>query len=1314
MGLIIPEALEAGQAAAAHHTGWSMSFNAAISTGPEKELLALFLLRILQPSAIAAIILVAMILKPTTRMLVYIFAPNPNLIAGATTRYGNSISGGAAAAAAAAAGRGRGGAEYSAVPSSDEIPEPTPVVVPIRSRRRVLTFIVIAGIAASYLASGVFIILRAVIPPQSWTPDHPRWRGSDWQALIGLVAWSAAAVACAYEETIRGRASYGRGKVYGAFLVGFSTDVAILVLYFLLRHAPLDQLPKSKLWVIGQLAITATRLILLYPLLLLALRWDQTTFVRASQLSSTQANGSSMTPTTQSSETSRDTESTSLLHPSRAAAGPSKYGSVGPNSTLKPGQQSNSPGTRTPNPRSANESMGLTVTKPPPPPTFGVFIQRVKTLFPFLWPSQSLHLQLLAIFCVTLLLAGRLVNLFVPLTLGKVVEDLSNGRQPWWHIVLYAGLKMLQGSGGLLSAIQNLAWLPIEQFSDRSISLMAFDHLLHLSMAFHTRRRMGEILRILDRGAVISSFFQYLTFNVVPIFIDIAVAMIYLGSTFGWAVGAVILTVMYLYTWVSVRITTWRTGLRREANNKDSISRAIHADALLNYEVVKVHSNEHYELDRYRAALLDYQEADYRVNASLNLLNFVQNAIISSSTLVACMVVARSVVSGHTRPSDFVVFITYLQQVYGPLTYLGTLHRVLMQNLVDTDKLIGLLEEESDVKDMPGAKDLVVTDGIIEFRDVHFSYDGKVEALKGVNFKIKTNEAAALVGESGAGKSSIMRLLYRFYDVQKGQILIDGQDISKVKQSSLRKAIGIVPQETNLFNTSIYYNILYGDVNASDEELEAACKAAQIHDRIAGFPEGLNTIVGERGVKLSGGEKQRVALARTFLKNPKILLLDEATSALDTHTEKLLQSALRTILQGRTSLTIAHRLSTVINSDRIIVLENGRVVEDGSHTNLLEKNGIYKGMWMQQIKTDKEAAQLAKEEQQGTHSESATAESTPNIAKATQVDADRKLPQPDVAAQEEAKREDERVSAAKSEAKDVDAVVGSSSGREEGEALPTSAILPTSSPAPASAAPSIPVAAVGESSDQLAFPSGTQPSGAAAPPFKAPTIHVAKRNEPADSTRDAKPSTTADADSPNTPVRRESLRHRITSMIRSRGSTGSQHERSVSSTSAASAGGSSAVAPSPTNAPLALTGQSSLSDARRESSLLSQVDPKVAEAKENKAKSTAAAPAPAPTLTTASASAAPAARSDAGSTAASSGPPASSLLKPAAAAPSTGAGASSGPRSRSRSSSNASRASTDAGQKPGGATGASAGNSASSSSKKKRDRRRRKKSANQK
>lgn len=601
-----------------------------------------------------------------------------------------------------------------------------------------------------------------------------------------------------------------------------------------------------------------------------------------------------------------------------------------------------------------------------PSASFGSLLSRVRVLFPYLWPSKSPKLQLLAFLCVGFLFLGRLVNLLVPMALGRVVEALSTHQQPWLPILVFAALKLFQGAGGLLNVVQNLLWYPISWYSDMHMSRLMFDRVLNLSMSYHTRRKTGELIRTLDRGTALNNFFEYLLFSLTPVFVDILVAIVYLSMSFGPMIGLILLAIMAVYTYLSVRVTTWRTKLRREVNNRDSACRTITTDVLLNYETVKSYGNETYESERFATALGAYQEAAYQVMLSLHMLNLMQNLILSFGTLFSVLAVAFTVVSGRTSASQFVVFVTYLQQVYAPLSMLGTLYRVVNQNLVDTDKLMELLNEDVDIRDAPGATDLQVPHGEIEFQDVHFSYDKNEHmALKGMSFKIQAHQRVALVGESGSGKSTVLKLLYRFYDVTRGRILIDGQDLRDVKQQSLRKAIGIVPQEPSLFNMDVRANIKYGDVHASDEAVETAARAAQIHDRIQEFPLGYDTMVGERGVRLSGGEKQRVAIARTILKNPPILLLDEATSALDSHTERLLQSALHTLMHGRSSLTIAHRLSTIVHSDLILVADRGQIIESGTHEELMARGGKYSALWLQQSKTqaEQEAEAAAKHTQ---------------------------------------------------------------------------------------------------------------------------------------------------------------------------------------------------------------------------------------------------------------------------------------------------------------------------------------------------------------
>ncbi|TPX63341.1 hypothetical protein SpCBS45565_g06690 [Spizellomyces sp. 'palustris'] len=621
--------------------------------------------------------------------------------------------------------------------------------------------------------------------------------------------------------------------------------------------------------------------------------------------------------------------------------------------------------------------------------------KKVGRLMPFLWP-KPLHLQFLVIFCFVLLALGRVVNVLVPLQYKRVVDDLTpngetdpNKRRPyfcWGAILLYTAFRFLQGGVGLLSSLQYFLWIPVGQYTTREVSVRMLEHLHSLSLQFHINRKTGEVLRVMDRGtSSIGSLLSYLAFNILPVFVDIALAVIVFLITFDWAIAMIVFVTMVLYIACTIWITEWRTKFRREMNELDSASRAKAVDSLLNFETVKYYNNEAWEVNAYDVAIRSFQAADWKSSASLNVLNTAQNLVITLGLLAGLLVCGKRVADGQLTIGDFVAFLTYLLQLYQPLNWFGTYYRVIQQNFIDMEKMLDLFEEGKAVKDAPNARELAVRQGgKVVFEDVAFAYDPRQPALKSVSFEAPAGKTVALVGPSGGGKSTIFRLLFRFYDIQSGSIKIDGQDIRTVKQTSLRSHIGVVPQDTVLFNDTVRYNIRYGNINATDEEVVAAAKAAQIHDRIVSFPDGYETKVGERGLRLSGGEKQRIAIARTILKNPSIILLDEATSALDNTTERLIQDSLRTLSTNRTTLVIAHRLSTIVDADLILVLKDGQIVERGTHTELLERGaeavrrqaakaapgaingaledkgeGTYYIMWMRQLGEEKEKAAAA-------------------------------------------------------------------------------------------------------------------------------------------------------------------------------------------------------------------------------------------------------------------------------------------------------------------------------------------------------------------
>lgn len=595
--------------------------------------------------------------------------------------------------------------------------------------------------------------------------------------------------------------------------------------------------------------------------------------------------------------------------------------------------------------------------------TWSNFWKKIKLLWPYMWPKKKLSLQFRVIFCFLVLLTGRGVNLLVPILYKLIVDDLTKRRFCYDYILYYVGLKFLQGgSMGLLNNLRTFLWIRIQQYSTKEIEVQLFKHLHGLSLRWHLSRKTGEVLRVMDRGTTsINSLLNYIVFSILPTIADIIIAVIYFISAFNGWFGLIVFVTMVLYLVATIAVTEWRTKYRRQMNLNDNERNAKGVDSLLNFETVKYYGAADFEVNRYSEAIDKYQDAEWIAMASLSLLNSIQNIIIISGLLGGSLLCAWFIYEGNLTVGDYVLFSSYVIQLYAPLNWFGTYYRMIQQNFIDMENMFDLLKEEQEVKDIEDSVSLEVRKGLIEFDHVNFHYDPSKPILKDITFIVPPGQTYALVGHSGSGKSTIIRLLFRFYDIQSGAIRIDGQDIKKVQQESLRKTIGVVPQDTVLFNNDIRYNIRYGRVTATESEVEDAAKAADIHERIQTFPDGYKTLVGERGLKLSGGEKQRVAIARTLLKAPAFVLLDEATSALDTQTERNIQASLGKVCENRTTIIVAHRLSTIIHADQILVMNEGQIVERGTHEDLLDKNGAYAAMWQQQ-------QQKADDEDEGTAS----------------------------------------------------------------------------------------------------------------------------------------------------------------------------------------------------------------------------------------------------------------------------------------------------------------------------------------------------------
>jgi ABC-type transport system involved in Fe-S cluster assembly fused permease/ATPase subunit len=592
----------------------------------------------------------------------------------------------------------------------------------------------------------------------------------------------------------------------------------------------------------------------------------------------------------------------------------------------------------------------MRLTHSGPAPTGRHDWQTLKTLFPYL-----LAFKWRLIIAMSCLVLGKVANVIMPLYLKQIIDQLS--LQPTLLVVPVAallGYGFARLSASMLSELRDAVFARVVQGTIRQVALSVFEHLLRLSLKFHLARQTGGMSRDIERGTKgIGFLLNFGVFNILPTLLEIAMVTAILLSRYrGWF-AAMTLGTIVIYIGFTLAVTEWRTVYRRSMNDLDSKANAKAIDALINYETVKYFNNEPYEAARYDRNLAAWETSAIKNQVSLSFLNAGQGAIIALGVTMIMAVAAHGVVEHRMSVGDVVLVSTYLTQLYAPLNFLGFVYREIKHSLADMEQMFGILDADAEVADRPDATALFSRNVSVQFDQVDFFYESNRQILHGLSFELPAGQTLAVVGASGAGKSTLARLLFRFYDVSQGRISFNGQDIRQLTQDSLRAHIGIVPQDTVLFNDSIYYNIAYGRHGASREEVLEAARSARIHDFVMSLPDGYDTQVGERGLKLSGGEKQRVAIARTLLKNPPVLIFDEATSALDSHTEKAIQKELSEIATNRTTLIIAHRLSTVVDAHAILVLDGGRVVEQGTHRQLLEAGGRYAEMWrLQQEKKD--------------------------------------------------------------------------------------------------------------------------------------------------------------------------------------------------------------------------------------------------------------------------------------------------------------------------------------------------------------------------
>jgi ABC-type transport system involved in Fe-S cluster assembly fused permease/ATPase subunit len=589
-----------------------------------------------------------------------------------------------------------------------------------------------------------------------------------------------------------------------------------------------------------------------------------------------------------------------------------------------------------------------------PPPVGEPSLRSISRLFPYLWEFRGRVLLAMA-----LLIGAKLASVAVPLVLKEIIDALDKPRPELvLPLAFILGYGVLRFASTTFADLRDVIFAKVTQRAMRRISMAVFDHLHALSLRFHLERQTGGITRDIERGSrAVSSLVGFLLFRITPTILEILMVAGILFVKLDWVFGLITLITLAAYIGFTITITEWRTQFVRRANTLDSEAYGRAIDSLLNYETVKYFGNEKYEAARYDSSLVEWESMALKSQRSLGLLNAAQALTIAIGVTLMVLRAAAGVVDGTLTLGDLVMVNAFLLQMFQPLSFLGVMYRQIKESITDVERMFELLKRPCEIEDKPDARDLDVVAGEVRFEHVSFAYNADRPILHDVSFTVPAGKTVAAVGASGAGKSTLARLLFRFYDVGAGSIAIDGQDIRHVTQDSLRAAIGVVPQDTVLFNDSIYYNIAYGRPEASRDEVIEAARAAHILHFIESLPQGWDSIVGERGLKLSGGEKQRVAIARTLLKNPAILILDEATSALDTKTEKAIQAELLEIARSRTSLIIAHRLSTVVEADEILVMEGGRIVERGRHPGLLAQNGVYAHMWALQQQAEESGGQ---------------------------------------------------------------------------------------------------------------------------------------------------------------------------------------------------------------------------------------------------------------------------------------------------------------------------------------------------------------------